>query len=154
MKSKSIWALEQTINTIILVRAPFINSWAVFNKRRRNVVATSSQRRRRSSQVVAGRRNVVAIKNGRSDLIINPRTASLDFGLFIFCSKILVVWRLKQNHPRLSGWGNLRRTARPARSRSGLAFTCAGLVPGAFFPKPPKPRCYEVFYTHRRGGST
>ena len=44
-----------TIIAIILVRAPFINSWAVFNKRRRNVVATSSQ-------VVAGRRNVVAIK--------------------------------------------------------------------------------------------
>ena len=63
-----------------------------------NVVATLSQRRR---NVVARRRNVVAIKNGSSDLIINPRTASLDFGLFIFCSKILVVWRLKQNHPRL-----------------------------------------------------
>ena len=92
-----------------LVRAPFINSWAVFNKRCRNVVATSSQRRRRSSQVVAGRRNVGAIKNGSSDLIIKPRTAILDFGLFIFCWKILVVWRLKQNHPRLSGWGNLMK---------------------------------------------
>ena len=44
-----IWALDHTINVIILARAPFINSWAVFNKRRRNVVAgrrRSSQRRR------------------------------------------------------------------------------------------------------------
>ena len=48
MRSKSIWALEQTINAIILARAPFINSWAVFNKRRQNVVA----RRRTGLRIV------------------------------------------------------------------------------------------------------